>query len=152
MKNLVMAMFLLICFDAVGQNGEETEVRRTIDRFFDGFHKQDSLIIKETVSESIVLQTIANNEQGEALVKSQEFSAFLKSLVGIPKTTKFQEVITDWSIQIDGPMAHAWTDYEFKVDDAFHHCGVNSFQLVKDAEKGWQIIYLIDTRRKTDCK
>lgn len=152
MKNLVVVLFFLMGFDAVSQNGEEMAVRRTIDRFFEGFHDQDSTLIKETVSDSIVLQTIARNERGQAYVKSQEINGFLKTIVAIPETTKFKETLTDWSIQIDGPMAHVWTGYEFRINGDFHHCGVNSFQLVKDAVKGWQIVYLIDTRRTTNCK
>ncbi|UWX56421.1 hypothetical protein NYZ99_09635 [Maribacter litopenaei] len=57
----------------------------------------------------------------------------------------------DYSIQIDGAMANAWTPYEFRINDNFSHCGVNSFQMVK-LEGEWKIIYLIDTRRKEGCE
>ncbi|WP_252729864.1 hypothetical protein [Zobellia uliginosa] len=99
----------------------------------------------------VLMQTIAKDEAGKPLVKTEEFSKFLKSIVSIPETTKFEELINDYSIQIDGPMANAWTPYTFNINNAFHHCGVNSFQLVKDDLKGWQIIYIIDTRRTEGC-
>lgn len=152
MKNTLSVILCLVFFNIYAQNSEKAVVQETIETFFDGFHDQDSIQIKKTVSSNIVLQTISLDDSGNSLVKTQDFSEFLKSIVGIPKTTKFEEVIKDYSIQIDGPMANAWTSYEFRIDDTFHHCGVNSFQLVKDSEKGWQIIYLIDTRRKEDCK
>ena len=152
MKNTLSVILCLVFFNLSAQDSEKVVVQKTIEMFFDGFHKQDSIQIKKTVSSAIVLQTIAQDEFGNAQVKTQDFSGFLKSIVGIPKTTKFEEVIKDYSIQIDGPMANAWTSYEFRINDAFHHCGVNSFHLVKDYEKGWQINYLIDTRRKEECK
>ena len=55
--------------------------------------------------------------------------------------------ILGFDIKIDGNMANAWTPYEFWFDGNFSHCGINSFQLIKE-DKTWKIIYLVDTRRK----
>ncbi len=78
------------------------------------------------------------------------YEKFVQGLISIPKTTTFEEKLKSFSIQIDGAMANAWTPYEFWLNGAFHHCGVNSFQLVKYGAN-WKIVYLIDTRRKEDC-
>ncbi len=78
------------------------------------------------------------------------FSKFLKGIVSIPKDASFKEELLDYQISIDGNMANAWTPYKFYFKDKFSHCGVNSFQLVKIDGK-WQIIYIIDTRRKEGC-
>ena len=152
MKNTLNVILCLVIFNLSAQDSEKAVVQKTIETFFDGFHNKDSIQIKKTVSSDIVLQTISQDESGNTLVKTQDFSGFLKSIVGIPNTTKFEEVIKDYAIQIDGPLANAWIFYEFRIDDSFHHCGVNSFQLVNDSDKGWQIIYLIDTRRKENCE
>ena len=132
------------------QVSDKEAVRETIEAFFEGFHLQDSIIIKQTVSKDIILQTIAKDKEGHAVVKTEDFSGFLKSIVGIPATTKFQEKIKNYAIQVDGRMANVWTPYEFWLNATFSHCGVNSFQLFKEGEK-WKIIYSIDTRRKVDC-
>ncbi|SMG27420.1 3-methyl-2-oxobutanoate hydroxymethyltransferase [Arenibacter troitsensis] len=132
------------------QNNEEKMVKRTIEAFFDAFHQQDSMAIRETVSKDIVLQTIGKDADGREVVKTDDFNHFLKSIVAIPATTKFEEKIMSYNIQIDGAMANAWTNYEFWVNDSFSHCGVNSFQLFND-QGSWKIIYLIDTRRKEGC-
>lgn len=132
------------------QNNEEKMVKRTIEGFFDAFHQQDSMAIRETVSKDIVLQTIGKDADGREVVKTDDFNHFLKSIVAIPATTKFEEKIMSYNIQIDGAMANAWTNYEFWVNDSFSHCGVNSFQLFND-QGSWKIIYLIDTRRKEGC-
>ena len=135
----------------MAQESDETKVQKTIEAFFDGFHKQDSLLIKQTVSDGIIAQTIGKNKDGTTTLQTEDFSKFLKSIVSISDTVNFQEKILSFSIQVDGAMANAWTPYEFWYNDAFSHCGVNSFQLIKDGAV-WKIIYLIDTRRKKGCK
>ncbi|MEC3966572.1 nuclear transport factor 2 family protein [Flagellimonas halotolerans] len=130
--------------------GAENRVKQVIETFFDGFHKQDSTIIKSTVADEIVLQTTGRSHEGKTLFKTEEFSKFLKSIAGIPETTKFEEKLTSFSIQVDRTMANAWVGYEFWLNGKFSHCGINSFQLINfDGE--WKIIYLIDTRGKEGC-
>lgn len=144
-------MLLLVSTGLFAQDAEKAEVKKTIEAFFDGFHKQDSTLIKQTVADKVTLQSIGMNREGKTTLRTDKFSGFLKSIVSIPETMKFQEKIKSYSIQIDGAMANAWTEYEFWVNDEMSHCGVNSFQLFKDAGK-WKIIYLIDTRRREGCK
>ena len=50
-------------------------------------------------------------------------------------------------IEVDGNLAHVWTPYEFYVNGNLSHKGVNSFTLFKES-LDWQIIHLIDTRRR----
>ncbi len=150
MKRLLLLGILLATVNTSAQDTQKYAVQKTIEAFFEGFHKQDSTAIRETVASEVLLQTIAKDSLGKDYVRTEDFSKFIKSIVGIPETTKFQETIKSYSIQIDGPMANAWTAYEFHVNDKFSHCGVNSFQLVKQ-DDAWKIIYLIDTRRKEKC-
>lgn len=151
MKRLLFLGVLLIGLNTAAQESEKEAVQKTIEAFFEGFHKQDTMAINKLVAINAILQTIAKDSLGEDYVKPQNFTKFLKNLVSIPETTKFKETIKSYSIQIDGSMANAWTEYEFYVNDKLNHCGVNSFQLVKKKGK-WFIIYLIDTRRKEGCE
>ncbi len=84
------------------------------------------------------------------MFKDEECSGFLKSIVSIPDSIKFEEKLTSFSIQIDRTMANAWVGYEFWVNDQFSHCGIDSFQLI-DFDGEWKIVYLIDTRGKEGC-
>lgn len=150
MKSLITVFFLMLTLAGFSQNTEETEIKQTITAFFEAFHKQDSVALKKYVSKEMTLQSVISDAQGEAKIKMTEFSAFLKSIVAIPKEVKFDERILSVAVQSDGLMANAWTDYEFYINEKFSHCGVNSFQLVKE-NKVWKIFYIVDTRR-TDCK
>lgn len=88
--------------------------------------------------------------EGIERLENENFNDFIKAITSIPDSVNFQERLVNYSIQIDGPMANAWTPYEYRLNGKFHHCGVNSFQLIKEGTS-WKIIYLIDTRRKLGC-
>lgn len=150
MTRIALLLTLLISSSSFAQDSDEIDVKKTVIKFFDAFHKQDSIAIKELVSKDLKLQSIGKSKEGFTQLRNEEFSAFLKSIVSIPKDQKFEEKLLDFEIRVDGDMANAWTPYEFWFNGKFSHCGVNSFQLVK-LEGVWKIIYLIDTRRREGC-
>jgi len=150
MKKSLIILCCLVSLATWGQANEKDAVQLAIETFFDGFHKQDTLALQKSVSEAIVLQTISKDSLGNTIVKVIPFNKFAQGIASIPKTTTFEEKLNSFSIQVDGNMANAWTPYEFWLNGAFHHCGVNSFQLVKHGTD-WKIVYLIDTRRKEGC-
>ncbi len=151
----LMALLILgVSAQAQGSDASKAtskeEVKKVIETFFEGFHKQDSTIINSTVADQVVLQTTGRNPQGKTLFRTEKFSKFIKSIVNIPDSIQFEEKLTSFSIQVDRTMANAWVGYEFWLNGNFSHCGINSFQLVNfDGE--WKIIYLIDTRGKEGC-
>lgn len=125
---------------------QESEIRLSIEIFFDGFHSKDSLKIKSVCDAGMILQSISESSKGTKLT-TEKASEFIKSIVSIPTDMKFEERLLSYKIQIDGAMAHVWTPYEFYVNGKLSHKGVNSFQLFKEKET-WKIIYIVDTRRK----
>jgi len=151
MKQSLVVFGLLFSIASWCQINEKEDVQRAIKTFFQGFHAQDTLALQNSVSKAMVLQNISKDSVGNTIVKSMPFNDFAIGIAGIPKTTKFEEKLKSFNIQVDGNMANAWTPYEFWLNDTFHHCGVNSFQLVKYGED-WKIVYLIDTRREQDCE
>ena len=151
MKPLLVLLFLMLNCSLFSQNADEVQVKTTITEFFEAFHKQDSVAIKSYMADTVSLQSILEGEAGNTILKDSDFSDFLKSIVAIPKKIKFEERILSNIVKIDGPMANAWTAYEFYINGKFSHCGVNSFQLIKKGET-WKIYYIVDTRRTINCK
>ena len=142
---------LSICFSARAQDQASMDVKRSIEIFFEGFHQQDSVVIKSVVSEDIILQTMGVDKEGNNRMRTDPFDGFLSSILSIPDSIQYREELLDYKIRVDGPMAHAWTPYTFWINDEISHCGVNSFQLFNDGET-WRIIYLVDTRRRENCQ
>lgn len=150
MKRLVIFALFLILFASklFAQSTEQDLVKSVVNKLFTGMRTGDSTVARSAFAKESLMQTIVNKD-GKVLVRTESVNAFLK-IIGTPHKGKYDERIVFTKILIDGSLASVWTDYKFYVDDKFSHCGVNSFQLVK-GEEGWQIVYVIDTRRKDSC-
>lgn len=152
MKKTLLLGVLLATFFASAQHQIESEVEGVIKTFFKGFHKADTLMMKQTMADELIFQTASKNKEGKDVLKTDDVSGFIKAIgSGRPVTEKWEERIHSYTIKVDGNMANAWTEYEFWLDGKFSHCGVNSFQLFHD-NGTWKIIYLIDTRRRSSCE
>ncbi|MFY8181325.1 MAG: nuclear transport factor 2 family protein [Flavobacterium sp.] len=139
-------IFLLIMIFASSIQAQNQEVQKVIQTFFEGFHAKDTVKMKSVCSDKIILQSIMENAKG-AKLSDESAKEFYNSIATIPSDFKFEEKILNYSIQVDGTMAHVWTPYEFYINGKLSHSGVNAFTLYK--ENGiWKIIYCIDTRRK----
>ncbi len=129
-----------------GQTQEEIEIKKSINQFFDGMKNIDSVAIKNAFSENAIMQTISSKSE----VYSEDLKQFASSISKFQKGD-LEERITFDSVKIDGSLASVWTPYQFFFQGKFSHCGVNNFVLVKQ-NAVWKIQYIIDTRRKENCK
>ncbi len=151
MKHILLMVTLLFALTLNAQKSESENVKTTIIAFFDAFHKQDTTALKAMAKGNIKMQSIAIDKDGKTVLSENDYFQFIQNIASIPKDRSFEEKLLDFSIQVDGNMANAWTPYEFWYQEKLSHCGVNSFQLVKEDDK-WKIIYLVDTRRREGCK
>ncbi len=130
---------------------DESMIKETIMAMFDGMRKGDSTLVRFAFADNAIMQGIDKDRTGKTVVRDGGGLKNFLNAVGTPHDQVWDEQIEFSSILIDGAMASVWTPYEFHLGGKFSHCGVNSFQLYK-GEKGWKIIYLVDTRRKDACK
>ena len=73
-----------------------------------------------------------------ARFKPGEGPALEERLVGAP------------AIEVDGDIAMVWSPYIFLVDGKVSHCGIDHFDLVRDAGQ-WKVLNITWTKRKSDC-
>jgi hypothetical protein len=151
MKNKIVLIVILFSMWSVPVfcQSEEAAVKAVIQSLFDGMREKNPEQIAATFSENAMMQTIETTD-GIGEVKAGSVTDFVKGIASMPDGTMIDERITDYQIEVDGPMATVWTPYQFFRNEKFSHCGVNSFQLVKTVA-GWKIVYIIDTRRKDNC-
>jgi hypothetical protein len=82
--------------------------------------------------------------------------------VSITPSEKFTEAIGTgkglWLERIWKPtvleresIAVVWAEYDFHLNGTFHHCGIDSFQMLKTPD-GWKIAEISDTRSTSGCK
>jgi hypothetical protein len=124
----------------------EQEVKAVVERLFNGMRAGDSAAVHAVFHPQARLQTTALR-QGEPVLRTDSIEAFLRA-VGTPHTEVWDERVSNLEIRTDGELATAWMDYAFYLDNRFSHCGVNALQLFRTKDRGWQIIQIIDTRRR----
>ncbi|WP_028375740.1 3-methyl-2-oxobutanoate hydroxymethyltransferase [Leeuwenhoekiella sp. MAR_2009_132] len=148
MKTLIL--LISFCVSCILCAQDQPKPEETIIAFFNAFHQQDTVALRNLVHPRVRMQSIAKSKTGVPTLTTSNFNDFLKSIASIPETTVFQERILDYKVTSDGVMANVWTPYEFYVDYKRSHCGVNNFQLLF-IEKQWKIFYIVDTRKTEDC-
>ena len=129
---------------------EEENAKKVVTDFFDAFHKQDSIALRNLAHPAIIMQSVSTSPTEEIKVITEEYSKFLKSIVSIPTTTQFEEKLHSFDVTINGSLATVITPFSFYLNGKLSHCGVNSFTLVH-MPGGWKIAHIIDTRRKEGC-
>jgi len=147
MTRFIFYLCVLLTSVVFAQEDENAKVKATINTFFEGFHKGDTILVKSVMMDKMLLQTTYTTKEGNHVLVSEESSKLMSAIANRPNDQKWDERLLTYNIQVDGLMAHVWTPYEFYMNCKLSHYGVNAFTLFKENEK-WKIIYVIDTRRK----
>ncbi len=151
MKKIVLASsLLLLSFWVMAQENEKVMV--PINQLFKGMKLGDSAMVHAAFTKTVAMATIGLNKAGEQSIRFESSLDDFLNAVGTPHPEIWNEVIWDTKILIDGNMAQAWAPYAFYVGKKFSHCGVDAFQLFKEANGSWKIFHLADTRQTKDCK
>ena len=150
MKYLLIVLGVFFALSSFAQSPNDAdEIKETIMNLFDGMREKDSLKVAGAFTSDAKLTSVFYNKEGQLISKSSLATDFV---VGItkPNDDLYDERLWSVTILSDGPLASAWTEYSFFLNDTLLHCGVNSFDLVKRSD-GWEISDIKDTRRKKDC-
>jgi hypothetical protein len=67
-----------------------------------------------------------------------------------PARDPFVEMYWSPTVQVRGPFAQVWAPYELRDNGAVVHCGIDAFQLVKQAD-GWKIHSGLSTMEPDAC-
>ena len=112
--------------------------------------KGDNSLMHDLFEEGAILESVFFNKEGQTVSRESTAASFIEA-VGQSHDKIWDERIHNYDINIDGPLAIAWTPYSFYLGDEFSHCGVNVFTFVK-TDGVWKIRQLRDTRKRADCK
>lgn len=150
MKLLIASLLAVTTLNSFSQdfNKKENEILEPIISLFEAMNNADSAGIRAAFHPEVTMYTtfIRNDT---AQLRKGELDNFVKA-IGDAKPGMLEEKIWNFKINIDEPMAQVWCDYALYVNDEFHHCGVDAFQLINTPE-GWLIFEIADTRRTEDC-
>ena len=145
----IVAVCILLNYVEVHAQTPEDSIKAVINQMFTAMKNADAATLKNVFTDSALLQSISRTPDGKTIVKNEPISAFIE-IVGKQPAGASDERISFESVKTDGQLASAWTPYAFYYKGQLHHCGVNSFQLIK-INNDWKIQYIIDTRKKDGC-
>ncbi len=146
----IYALYLLIADKLYRSCTNSRRQRKTVvNKLFAAMKSADANTLQACFADSAILQTILIKE-GKSVVETEAVKGFASSIGKVSKGDADEQIVFD-VVKVDGDLAIVWTPYKFYWKGTFSHCGVNSFQLVR-INGVWKIQYLIDTRRKEDCK
>jgi hypothetical protein len=153
-KNYCMRKYLCVigCFIltySLKAQSAEDSVKAVISKMFAAMKDGDSASLMKCFADAAILQTVAEKD-GKASVVTEQLKEFA-DFVATQKKGDADERITFDIVKANGSLAIAWTPYQFYYKGQFSHCGVDSYQLIR-INGDWKIQYLIDTRRKDNCK
>jgi len=143
----VLTALLSICVSAV-ENTESTEAALAltpINNMFDAMRNHDAKKFLAQFTQHAILE--------RAKIDNQIITSDLNKFSEFITTTKkhLDERTFNININISENLASAWVPFAFYLDGKLSHCGVNSFQLIKQQEQ-WKIRYLIDNSYSGDCE
>lgn len=150
MRYFLIVLTMISCGSSANAQTAEDSVKSVINKMFVGMREADTAMIKTCFADSMIMQTISRNKEGNLIVRNESPSGFI-SFIAKEAKGNADERISFETVKVDGPLAMAWTPYIFYYKGQFSHCGVNSFQLVRFTGE-WKIQYLVDTRRRQGCK
>ena len=148
MRTFFILLTIIFTSQYVHAQTAEDSVKSVINTLFASMKNADASAFKSVFTEAAIMQTFGRKE-GKLAIIEETVATFAEQVSKLKKDSA-DERISFEVVKIDGPLAIAWTPYNFFYNGKFSHCGVNSFQLVR-IEGIWKIQYLIDTRRRTPC-
>lgn len=132
---------------APAADADEAAVVAAVEAFLDALNAKDGLRLAATLAPGAVFHSAAENPRtGPITVRTaEEFVDFVAQ-----SPNELHERIRDPEVRIRGRIATLWAPYEFWVDGAFSHCGIDAFNLV-ETEEGWRISSAVYTTEREGC-
>jgi len=124
-------------------------VLAVVRQLFDGMRARDAAAIRALFHPSAQLFS-SSIRDGTPVITVVPIDTFVNA-VGRPGPELNDERTRNEIVHIDGTFASVWAEYAFYRGTTFSHCGVDAFQLAKDAH-GWKIVSVGDTRRTDGCE
>jgi hypothetical protein len=149
LKKSLLPLLFLIAFNAYAQDSTTTdtqEVQVVVNQFFEALEKKDSTIMKNAVMANAQISSISLMERPYR-IRTRFIEDDILRLDAMPVV---KEVATDYEIKVHESIAVAWVPYEFFVNNAFSHCGIDVFTLFK-IDDSWKIMSLAYTTETTNC-
>lgn len=145
MKKHKSLWFTLLLLPLTSLANDQVHIMSPINNIFDAMREHNGGKFIKQFSQGAMLERATKEDK----IKQSDLIKFAKFIT--TSTKKLDEQLFNIKIIESGNLASVWTPFAFYLDGKLSHCGVNSFQLIKQ-NKQWKIRYLIDNAYEGDCQ
>jgi hypothetical protein len=132
---------------ASAQTAEE-EVLGVVSTLFEGMRTRDADLLRSLFHPD-ALMTGTGLRDGSYQVTMDPPDGWIASISSY-SGGEIDERFYDPKVEVSGPLASVWTEYDLFVGGEFRHCGVDAFHLAR-TDDGWKIVHIADTRVQDGC-
>lgn len=129
-------------------DADTAAVLAPIDRMFAALTAKDSDGILANTLSTGRATAVVTLPDGTRAHRSRSWTDFAAGIKDGP--SRLEERLINPAVEIDGDIAMVWSSYVFLIDGKLSHCGVDHFDMVRDAG-GWKVLNITWTQRQTDC-
>lgn len=119
-----------------------------VNTFFEALSGNDAALAGTVMIEDGVLYGYVEGVDGLRLAR-MTIAEYIDAMAR--RTDSLLERIWDVRILAEDRLAMVWTPYDFYLNGAFHHCGINSFNLIR-TDEGWKIAAVVYSMKTTSCE
>tara|TARA_B100001123_G_C15036555_1_gene917663 strand:- start:309 stop:785 length:477 start_codon:yes stop_codon:yes gene_type:complete len=128
-KLLILAVALSYSIISFSQSDDRALILETVQKFFDSIEFRDRQLLESILVPNSLNISARELDDGEAQFNVMSYDEVVSALTRPGRNAK--ERSWDETVLIQGNIAVVWTPYDFHVDGVFSHCGIDSFQLIK---------------------
>ncbi len=128
-KLLILAVALSYSIISFSQSDDRAAILETVQKFFDSIEFRDRQLLESILVPNSLNISARELDGGEAQFNVMSYDEVVTALTRPGRNAK--ERSWDETVLIQGNIAVVWTPYDFHVDGVFSHCGIDSFQLIK---------------------
>jgi hypothetical protein len=133
---------------AAQANDDIAAVRAVVLRMFEGMKLADSAMVRSTFDPGARF-AMRRTVDGKVNIVYSSPDGWIS---GIARSNRqWEERLFDTEIRVDGDIASVWTGYNFYLNGALRHCGVDTIELIR-TDAGWKVTQLSDSQRREGCK
>ncbi len=143
---LVMAAVAAVC-PTWASAQDEAGALAAVHQLFEGMRTANPTTVREVFAAEARFAML-NDRGGPLRVTVQSVNGWIDAIGA--SAGGWDEQLYDVEVRADGNMASIWAPYTFYLNGAVSHCGINSIELLYDAE-GWKVTQISDTRRGEGC-
>ena len=135
-KLLILAVALSYSIISFSQSDDRAAILETVQKFFDSIEFRDRQLLESILVPNSLNISARELDDGEVQFNVMSYDEVVTALTRPGRNAK--ERSWDETVLIQGNIAVVWTPYDFHVDGVFSHCGIDSFQLIKQ-DSQWLI-------------